>query len=198
MTSISVSSMPLPCAHCISAGISSSLRFFSATALILTRKARRARRLDAGQHLVDSPQRVMARKLSRIQRVERDVDPADAAIGEFACEVRQQRAVGGERQFIQRAAVEMPRQRAHQRHHVAADERLAAGQPQLPHALGDEGRAQPVEFFQRQQVGFRQERHVFRHAIEAAQIAAVGHRHAQIVIVRPNGSVIGRSAMRLD
>ena len=42
-----------PCAHCISAGISSSFMFFSATALILTRKTGGARRLDAGQHLVE-------------------------------------------------------------------------------------------------------------------------------------------------
>ena len=46
----------------------------------------------------------------------------------------------------------MPRQRAYQRHHVAPDQRLAAGETDFAHALGDEGRAQPVEFFQRQQV----------------------------------------------
>jgi hypothetical protein len=70
--------------------------------------------------------------------------------------------------------------RAHQRHHVAADQRFAAGEAQFAHALGDEGRAQPVEFLERQQVGLGQECHVFRHAIEAAQIAAIRDRHAQI------------------
>ena len=84
------------------------------------------------------------------------------------------------RQFVERAAVEMARQRAHQRHHIAPDQRFAAGQPQLAHALGDEGRTQPVEFLERQQVGLGQEGHVFRHAIEAAQVAAVGDRYPQI------------------
>ena len=122
----------------------------------------------------------MARNFARIERIERDVDAADAAVAQFAGEARQLRAVGGQRQFIERAAAEMARQRAHQRHHVAPDQRLAAGQAHLAHALGDEGRAQPVEFFQRQQIGLRQEGHVLGHAIEAAQVAAIGDRHAQI------------------
>ena len=103
--------------------------------------------------------------------------PQSAQLGGKA---RKLRAVGGQRQFIERAGVEMARQRAHQRHHVAPDQRLAAGQPQLAHALGDEGRAQPVEFFQRQQIGLGQECHVFGHAIEAAQVAAIGDRYPQI------------------
>ena len=64
MTSISVSAMPLPCAHSISEGISSSLRFFSATALILTaRPAERAASMPP-RTLSRSPQRVMARNLA--------------------------------------------------------------------------------------------------------------------------------------
>ena len=50
----------------------------------------------------------------------------------------------------------------------------------LRHAFGDEGAAQPVEFLKAQQVGLRQEGHVLGHAIDAAEIAAVGHRHPQI------------------
>ena len=38
----------------------------------------------------------------------------------------------------------------------------------------------PVEFLQAEQVGLGQERHVLRHAIDAAEIAAIGHRDAQI------------------
>jgi len=60
--------------------------------------------------------------------------------------------------------------------------RRTSGSPpvsrELAHALGDEGRAQPVELFERQQVGLGQEGHVLRHAVDAAEIAAVGHRHA--------------------
>ncbi len=69
---------------------------------------------------------------------------------------------------------------AHQLHDVLAHQRLAAGQAQLPHALADEGRAQPVELLKRQEVALGQKFHVLGHAIGAAEVAAVGDRNAQI------------------
>ena len=61
MTSIRVRSMSLPCAHSISEGISSSFKFLSATALILTlRPTERAASMPRST-LSRSPQRVMAR-----------------------------------------------------------------------------------------------------------------------------------------
>ena len=172
--------MPLPCAHSISEGISSSFMFFSATALILTaRPAARAASMPAST-LSRSPQRVMARNFAGSSVSSETLMRRTPQSAQFVGKARQLRAVGGQRQFIERAAAEMPRQRAHQRHHVAPDQRLAAGQPELAHALGDEGRAQPVEFFQRQQIGLGQEGHVLGHAVEAAQVAAVGDRDAQI------------------
>ena len=57
-------------------------------------------------------------------------------------------------------------------------QRLSARQSQLVHAFADEGAAQPVELFQRQDVGLGQERHVFGHAVHAAKIAAVGNGDA--------------------
>ena len=74
----------------------------------------------------------------------------------------------------------MTRERGEQRHDTAADQRLAAGEAQLAHALDDEGGAEPIQFFQGEEIGLGQEGHVFRHAIDAAEIAAVGHRDAQI------------------
>ena len=47
-------------------------------------------------------------------------------------------------------------------------------------ALADEGAAQPVELLERQDLGLGQEGHVLRHAIDAAEVAAVRHRDAQI------------------
>ncbi len=44
----------------------------------------------------------------------------------------------------------------------------------------DEGRAHPVQFLQRQQFLLGQEGHVFGHAIDTAEIAAVSDRNAQI------------------
>ena len=127
-----------------------------------------------------SPQRVMATELRRIERVQRDVDAADPAVAQFSRETCELRAVGRQRQFVQRTAAEMARQRAHQRHHVAADQRLAAGQAQLSHALGYEGRAEPVEFLEREQIGLGEKCHVFRHAIKTPQIAAIRDRYPQI------------------
>ena len=44
----------------------------------------------------------------------------------------------------------------------------------------DEHRADAVELLERQKVALRQEGHVLGHAIDAAEIAAVRHRDAQI------------------
>ena len=48
------------------------------------------------------------------------------------------------------------------------------------YAFSNERATQAVEFLEAEQVGLRQERHVFRHAVHTAEIAAVGHRDAQI------------------
>ena len=62
--------------------------------------------------------------------------------------------------------------------------RRTSGSPpvslQLAHAARHEGRAQPVELLQAEHVLLGQEGHVLGHAVDAAEIAAVGHRDAQI------------------
>ncbi len=146
----------------------------------LHRKARGARGFDAIKHLVEIAPAGDGAEFRGVERIEGNVDAAHAAVAQFVGEARQLRAVGGQRQLIERAGSEMPRQRAHQRHHVAPDQRFAAGEADFSHALGDEGRAQPVELFQRQQIRLGQECHVLGHAVEAAQIAAIGDRHAQV------------------
>ncbi len=83
----------------------------------------------------------------------------------------------------------MARERREQRHDAAAHQRLAAGQPQLAYAARHERRAQAVKLFQGQEIGLGQEAHVFRHAIDTAEVAAVGHRDAQIA---------DRAAERID
>ena len=136
--------------------------------------------LDAVEHLVEvAPARDRA-ELRRIERVERDVDALDPVGGELAGVFLELGTVGGERQLVERAGARWRDSEATRRHDAAPDQRLAAGQAQLAHALGDEGGAQAVEFLQRQHVGLGQERHVFRHAVDAAEVAAVGDRHPQI------------------
>ena len=69
---------------------------------------------------------------------------------------------------------------AHQIHDILAHKRLATGQAQFLHALVDEGVAEPVHFFERQQILLRQEGHVFGHAIGAAEITAICNGDAEI------------------
>ena len=48
------------------------------------------------------------------------------------------------------------------------------------HAQADEGRAEAVELLERQEVRLGQEGHVLGHAVDAAEVAAVGDRDAQV------------------
>src|SRR5579872_6727965 len=74
----------------------------------------------------------------------------------------------------------MATERAEKAHDVAPHQRLAAGQAQLPDAEADKRAANPVQLFQGQKLPLGQEAHLFRHAIDAAEVAAVGDRYAQI------------------
>ena len=53
-----------------------------------------------------------AAELVGIERVERDIDPADAAVGKLVRESRELGAVGRQRQLVERAALEMAPSRA--------------------------------------------------------------------------------------
>ncbi len=140
----------------------------------------RLRRLDAVENLIEVAPACHRAELRRIKRVERDIDASDAVsrkVGRVSVELG---AVGRQRELIERARSKVARQRGHERHDAAPHQRFAAGQPQLAHPFGDEGRAEPVKLFERENVGLGQEGHVFRHAIDAAEIAAVRDRHAQV------------------
>ena len=64
--------------------------------------------------------------------------------------------------------------------------------------LRNEGRAEAVELLQASAGPLRQEGHVLGHAIGAAEIAAVGDRHAQIADLRPKGSIKGGSKLSVQ
>ena len=68
---------------------------------------------------------------------------------------------------------------------VAAQQRLAAGQAQLLDALGRERRRDALDLLEREQGGALQElevlaEHLARHAVDAAEVAAVGDGDAQV------------------
>ena len=121
-----------------------------------------------------------AGELRRVERVERDVDPAHAAGDELGGVAAELAAVGGERELLERAGREVARHRVEEGQDALAHQGLAAGDAQLPHAEADEGVAEPVELLERQELRLGQELHVLGHAVDAAEVAAVGHRDAQI------------------
>ena len=161
-------------------GISSSLTPLSATALILTLSPARCAASIPFRTLSSSPQRVMVRNLSASSVSSETLmrlTPSASKLVRVFCQLR---TVCREREFVKRAALQVARERRKERHHAAPYQRLTAGEPKLADAARDEYAAEAVEFFQGEQVGLRQKRHVFRHAVDAAEVAAVCHRDAQI------------------
>ena len=79
-----------------------------------------------------------------------------------------------------------------QPHHVAPHQRLAAGDAQLARAEPDEDAAEPLQLLEGQKLLARQEGHVLLHAIDAAEVAAVRDRNAQIGDRAAEGSISGR------
>jgi hypothetical protein len=138
------------------------------------------RRIEAAHHLGEVAPAGELAELVRIERVHRHVDPLHADVGQLAGVLGELAAVGGQRQLLEGARSRDGGRAAEQAHDVLAHQRLAAGQAQLPDAAAHEGAAQPLQLLERQHLGLGQEGHVLGHAIDAAEIAAVRHRDAQI------------------
>ncbi len=90
----------------------------------------------------------------------------------------QQEAVGGQREVAQ--AVD-PRQHRGELREVAAHERLAAGEADVGDAHRGEQRHQALDLLEREDLRALEPREPLgRHAVLAAEVAAVGHREAQV------------------
>ncbi len=116
----------------------------------------------------------------RSQAVARDVDPPDAGGDQIRHRAFQQRAVGGQGQFLQTGDAAGVSQADQEIADALAHEGLAAGNAQPLNAAGDEEQRQALHFLEAQEVAARQEGRVLAHAIGAAQVATVGHRQADI------------------
>ena len=115
-----------------------------------------------------------------VEGIEADIDAGDAGVFQLARIFRQLGGIGGQRQVAQafdRTEV------AKQLHDILPYQRFAAGDANLVDAELDEGTADAFHFFQRQQLRARHELHLFRHAVNAAQIAAVGDRQTDVADV---------------
>ena len=94
----------------------------------------------------------------------------------------EQAAVGGQGDVVD--AVDLGQHRD-QALDVAPQERLSAGQPQLAHARAGEHAGQPRDLLEREQLRAAQELEVMPedllgHAVDAAEVAPVGDRDAQV------------------
>ncbi len=90
----------------------------------------------------------------------------------------QQNAVRGEREILQPL---LRGEESNERGEIAPEQRFAAGQPNLVDAERNEHVDQRADFFEVEDVLARQPGVlVFRHAVFAAQVAAVGDRQAQV------------------
>ena len=180
ITSMKVRSKPRPCAQSTQRARLAVVEPLERHGVDLDPETRLDRGVDALEHHAEIAPARDGAELVRVQRVERDIDPPDAAIGELMGEARELRAVGRQRHFVERAALEMAPEAAEQRHHVAPHQRLAAGDADLARAEADEGRAQPVQLLERQHVALGQEIHVLGHAVDAAKVAPIRHGHPHI------------------
>ena len=145
------------------------------------------RGLDAGQHVGHRKVHIVHAPEHRIvQAVEADSDAVQTRIFQSLRLACQQRAVGGERD-VGRRAVHSAQfgQLRHQLFQALAQQRLAAGQAYLAHAVRQKHPCQPGDFFKTQQRVVRQVtvilvKHFLGHAVVAAEIAAVGDADAQV------------------
>ncbi len=117
-----------------------------------------------------------------IEAVDTDVDAVQTGLAERGDLFLQQYTVGRQGQIVD--ALDL-RQSSHQFRKVGAQQRLAAGEPDLVRAIGDEQSGQTIDLLKRKPRRARQERVMLRkfvggHAVGAAEVTAVDHRYPQI------------------
>ncbi len=116
-------------------------------------------------------------ELGAVERVEADVEPVEPGLAQVVGAVAQRGAVGGHRQVDAEL-----RQLGDERGDVGPNRRLAAGEADAvePEAL-DADAGEPLDLLEREDLAARHPLHpFFRHAVRAAEVAAVGDRDPQV------------------
>ena len=159
-----------------------ALRFFNALEHIGHRKV----------HVIHAPEHCV------IEPVQADSDALQAGVFQTLGFFGQQRCVGCQRdvQGLTAGCLDFG-QHPDQHFKVLAQQRLATGQADFFNAVGDKNLGQAGDFFKAQQRALRQKcvvlvKHLARHAVAAAEVAAVGHADAQVT-QRP-GQCVGQQA----
>ena len=135
---------------------------------------------DAIKHLGQAAPAGDAGEFFSVQRVDADVDAAHPSGKQRLGMARHLAAIAGEREFFECARLQVSAKAVHQVDDATPHQWLAAGQPQLAGAAPDEGAGDAVDLLQAQHFVLGQEGHVFGHAIDTAEIAAIGDRDTQI------------------
>src|SRR5207342_3062903 len=117
-----------------------------------------------------------------LQRVEADRDSLEAGLAKRPSLWREQGAV---RRHGEVAKALDPRQLLDQALDVPPHEGLPSRDADLPHAAGDEDAGEPSDLLERQQLLSLEELEVatedlLRHAVDTAEVAAVGDRDPQV------------------
>jgi len=131
-------------------------------------------------------------KGGRLQGIEADIEPVDAGSFEFLGCGSEQDAVGGQLNLVQPGDGTELLEKTDQ---AFTDQRFAAGDPDFfdPQADGRAGDFQQLLVAQDVRMGAGSDP-CGRHAVAAAQIAAVGHRQAQVVDGPAETVLVDRSA----
>ncbi len=134
------------------------------------------RDVNATQHPVERVAAGDSLEAVAAQRVEGDVRPPQARLLERSGEAVHQEAVGGDRQLHAELA-----EGGDHVDQVTAQGRLAAGDADGPHPQLDRDPQRPDHLVAVEHLAAPEPRQaVLRHAVEAAEVAAVGDRHAQV------------------
>jgi hypothetical protein len=142
-------------------------------------EARLDRGRDAGLHLLDRGEAHQLLEPLGIERVKVDVEPLQARLAQRRGEAREQDSVGGHRHV---AHTGDRRDAPGDLDDLGAQRRLAPGEAELPEADGHRGAHHRLDLPRGQKLGRGDEAQPpQRHAVDAAQVAVVDHREAQVV-----------------
>ena len=148
------------------------------------REAGVARRVDAAKHAMHGKVDVVHRAEGRVvERIDAHGEPAQAGGAERAASFREARAIGREREIAQ--AIDA-RRACDERREFAPQQRLAAGEPHLFHArarrrcAASRAISSKVRSSSFGRKSWPWPKTSLRHAVAAAEVAAVRDRDAQI------------------
>ncbi len=134
-------------------------------------------RVDGGEDLLDLPAAGDLAELVRVEGIEAEVDPAQAAGPERLGVLGKADAVGGQAELLEPEGAEL----LDQGHAVAADQRLAAGDAHLAHAQALRHADDADNLLVAEDGLARLPLHALGgHAVDTAQVAPIGDRDAQV------------------